>query len=298
MMDIRTLRYFVEVVRQQSFTRAAEALFVTQPTISKMLSNLESELNNPLLIRNGRRLILTDIGQAVYQHAQIILAQFNQLEEQINDINQLKSGVLRLGIPPMVGTMVADAIGLYRSQYPKVSMKISEFGGVRIEKAVRQGELDVAITALPLESEDDFTVIPLFNHPLRVLVAKQAPWLGHQPLDFEALAQHDLVIYNEDFSLSRMLMKHFNDHGLTPRIAVRSGQWDFLAAMVEKKIGIAILPEPICQRLKNDRLMWLPLNSELTWRLGIIWRKTGYLSQATQAWVNCCQGLWPAPHRP
>ncbi|VDR30363.1 Ben and cat operon transcriptional regulator [Raoultella terrigena] len=66
-MDIRTLRYFVEVVRQQSFTRAAEKLFVTQPTISKMLKNLEDELNCTLLIRDGRRLLLTDTGRVVFR---------------------------------------------------------------------------------------------------------------------------------------------------------------------------------------------------------------------------------------
>ncbi len=66
-MDIRTLRYFVEVVRQQSFTRAAEKLFVTQPTISKMLKNLEDELNCTLLIRDGRKLLLTDTGRVVFE---------------------------------------------------------------------------------------------------------------------------------------------------------------------------------------------------------------------------------------
>ena len=67
-MDIRTLRYFVEVVRQQSFTRAAERLFVTQPTISKMLKNLEDELNCTLLIRDGRKLLLTDTGRTRKQY--------------------------------------------------------------------------------------------------------------------------------------------------------------------------------------------------------------------------------------
>jgi len=66
-MDIRTLRYFVEVVRQQSFTRAAEKLFVTQPTISKMLKNLEDELNCTLLIRDGRKLLLTDTGRVGFE---------------------------------------------------------------------------------------------------------------------------------------------------------------------------------------------------------------------------------------
>lgn len=102
-MDIRTLRYFVEVVRQQSFTRAAEKLFVTQPTISKMLKNLEDELNCTLLIRDGRKLLLTDTGRVVFERGQAILGEFSQLESELSDINHLHKGVLRLGIPPKIG---------------------------------------------------------------------------------------------------------------------------------------------------------------------------------------------------
>ena len=115
-MDIRTLRYFVEVVRQQSFTRAAEKLFVTQPTISKMLKNLEDELNCILLIRDGRRLLLT--GRVVFERGLALLAEFRQLEAELSDINQLKTGVLRLGIPPMVGMLMAGPIGLFRQRCP------------------------------------------------------------------------------------------------------------------------------------------------------------------------------------
>lgn len=97
-MDIRTLRYFVEVVRQQSFTRAAKVI-VTQPTISKMLKNLEDELNCTLLIRDGRKLLLTDTGRVVFERGLAILAEFRQLEAELSDINHLNKGVLRLGIP-------------------------------------------------------------------------------------------------------------------------------------------------------------------------------------------------------
>ena len=97
-MDIRTLRYFVEVVRQQSFTRAAEKLFVTQPTISKMLKNLEDELNCTLLLRDGRKLLLTDTGRVVFERGLAILAEFRQLEAELADINHLTKGLLRLGI--------------------------------------------------------------------------------------------------------------------------------------------------------------------------------------------------------
>lgn len=292
-MDIRTLRYFVEVVRQQSFTRAAQKMFVTQPTISKMLRNLEDELGCTLLIRDGRKLLMTDTGQVVYQRGLTILAEFRQLEAELGDINHLNRGVLRLGIPPMVGMLMTGPISLYRQRYPGVELRISEFGGLTVQQAVMNGELDLAVTALPVEDEHVFSTLPLFRHPLCVLVPRSGPWTSRTSIEPAELAAHPLLIYNEDFSLSRQLMHLFQEHGFTPRIAVRSGQWDFLAAMVQAGIGLAILPEPICQKLDKATLMWLPLESELSWQLGMIWREGVYISQSAQAWIACCKEFWP-----
>ena len=269
-MDIRTLRYFVEVVRQQSFTRAAEKLFVTQPTISKMLKNLEDELNCTLLIRDGRKLLLTDTGRVVFERGLAILAEFRQLEAELGDINHLTKGVLRLGIPPMVGMMMAGPISLFRQRYPGVELKISEFGGLTVQQAVMNGELDVAMTALPVEEESGLASLPLFSHPLCVLVPRSGEWLHIDSVQPERLGEHPLLIYNEDFALSRQLMALFSQHNVKPRIAVRSGQWDFLAAMVQAGVGIAILPQPICERLDKNTLRWIPLESDLYWQLGMI----------------------------
>ncbi|MDU2939471.1 MAG: LysR family transcriptional regulator [Enterobacteriaceae bacterium] len=291
-MDLRTLRYFVEVVRQQSFTRAAERLFVTQPTISKMLKNLEDELNCTLLIRDGRRLLLTDTGRVVFERGLAILDEFNQLEAELSDINHLNKGLLRLGIPPMVGVLMAGPISLFRQRYPGVELKISEFGGLTVQQAVINGELDVAMTALPVEEESGLTTLPLFSHPLCVLVPRSGEWLNYQSISPHQLAAHPLLIYNEDFALSRQLMHLFDRHDAKPKIAVRSGQWDFLAAMVQAGVGLAILPEPICERLNKDTLRWIPLQSELSWQLGMIWREGVYLSHSARAWLACCEGFW------
>ncbi|TCC13801.1 LysR family transcriptional regulator [Kosakonia quasisacchari] len=291
-MDIRTLRYFVEVVRQQSFTRAAERLFVTQPTISKMLKNLEDELNCTLLIRDGRKLLLTDTGRVVYERGIAILAEFRQLETELGDINHLNKGILRLGIPPMVGMLMAGPINLFSQRYPGVELKIAEFGGLTVQQAVSNGELDVAMTALPVEEESGLATLPLFSHAMCVLVPRSGSWLEHDVVTPEELAEHPLLIYNEDFALSRQLMLLFQQHGVKPRIAVRSGQWDFLAAMVQAGVGIAILPEPVCQRLDKQTLRWLPLQSDLRWELGMIWREGVYLSRSAQAWLQCCKGFW------
>ncbi|HDK6612607.1 TPA: LysR family transcriptional regulator [Klebsiella variicola] len=291
-MDIRTLRYFVEVVRQQSFTRAAEKLFVTQPTISKMLKNLEDELNCTLLIRDGRKLLLTDTGRVVFERGQATLGEFSQLESELSDINHLHKGVLRLGIPPMVGMLMAEPISRFRERYPGVELKIAEFGGLTVQQAVSNGELDMAMTALPIEEGSHLTTLPLFNHPLCVLTPRTAPWEGVTSLSPAELAAYPLVIYNEEFALSQQLMRLFTEHDVKPRIAVRSGQWDFLAAMVQAGIGVAILPEPICQRLDPQNFCWIPLQSELRWELGMIWREGVYMSRSAEAWLACSKAFW------
>ena len=175
-MDIKALRYFTELVRQQNFTRAAEALFVTQPTISKMIRSMEEELGQPLLNREGHSFTLTDSGQVLFARGQLILAQMQQLEAELADLQSLQHGRLALGIPPMVGHVYADLIRAYRSRYPKVELSIVEYGGRRIEQAVLEGELDLAITMLPTREEGALCALDLDSYPIRVVLPDLPRW--------------------------------------------------------------------------------------------------------------------------
>jgi DNA-binding transcriptional LysR family regulator len=102
--------------------------------------NLEDELNCTLLIRDGRRLLLTDTGRVVFERGQAILGEFHQLESELSDINHLHKGVLRLGIPPMVGMLMAEPISRFRQRYAGVELKIAEFGGLTVQQAVSNGD--------------------------------------------------------------------------------------------------------------------------------------------------------------
>ena len=187
---------------------------------------------------------------------------------------------------------MAEPISRFRERYPGVELKIAEFGGLTVQQAVSNGELDMAMTALPIEEGSHLTTLPLFNHPLCVLTPRTAPWEGVTSLSPAELAAYPLVIYNEEFALSQQLMRLFAKHDVKPRIAVRSGQWDFLAAMVQAGIGVAILPEPICQRLDPQNFCWIPLQSELRWELGMIWREGVYMSRSAEAWLACSKAFW------
>nr|WP_269758419.1 LysR family transcriptional regulator [Thalassobacillus sp. C254] len=102
-MDIRHLEYFSEVAKHLSFTKASQTLHVSQPSISKAIKNLEEELGVPLFYRSSKQLDLTDAGKAVLTNAQTVLAAFRNLTTELNDVMDLKSGEVKIGIPPLLG---------------------------------------------------------------------------------------------------------------------------------------------------------------------------------------------------
>ena len=288
-MDIRALRYFVELVREKSFTRASEKLFVTQPTISKMIRSMEEELGQPLLNREGHSFTLTDSGQVLFAHGQLILAQMQQLEAELADLQSLQHGRLALGIPPMVGHVYADLIRAYRSRYPKVELSIVEYGGRRIEQAVLEGELDLAITMLPTKEEGVLSALELDCYPIQVVLPDLPRWRACAEIRLGDLKEEPFLLYTQAFTLSERLEQACQQAGFVPQVAARSSQWDFLTAMVRSGMGVAFLPEPICRRLTPDGLVLRPLLPELSWRLGVIWPAKRYLSRTAEAWLALCR---------
>ncbi|MBL0514013.1 LysR family transcriptional regulator [Aeromonas sp. 3925] len=288
-MDIRALRYFVELVREKSFTRASEKLFVTQPTISKMIRSMEEELGQPLLNREGHSFTLTDSGQVLFARGQLILAQMQQLEAELADLQSLQHGRLALGIPPMVGHVYADLIRAYRSRYPKVELSIVEYGGRRIEQAVLEGELDLAITMLPTREEGVLSALELDCYPIQVVLPDLPRWRGDSEIRLADLQEEPFLLYTQAFTLSERLEQACRQAGFVPQVAARSSQWDFLTAMVRSGMGVAFLPEPICRRLTPDGLVLRPLLPELSWRLGVIWPAKRYLSRTAEAWLALCR---------
>ena len=288
-MDIRALRYSVELVREKSFTRASEKLFVTQPTISKMIRSMEEELGQPLLNREGHSFTLTDSGQVLFARGQLILAQMQQLEAELADLQSLQHGRLALGIPPMVGHVYADLIRAYRSRYPKVELSIVEYGGRRIEQAVLEGELDLAITMLPTKEEGVLSALELDCYPIQVVLPDLPRWRACAEIRLGDLKEEPFLLYTQAFTLSERLEQACQQAGFVPQVAARSSQWDFLTAMVRSGMGVAFLPEPICRRLTPDGLVLRPLLPELSWRLGVIWPAKPYLSRTAEAWLALCR---------
>ncbi len=287
-MDVKALRYFVELVDQQSFTRASEKLFVTQPTISKMIRSLEQEINQPLLHRDGRRFWLTDAGEIVYQRAQEILTHMTQLETELVDLNHLQRGHLKLGIPPMVGHLYAGLIRQFRQTYPNIELTIVEYGGRKIEQAVLDGELDVAFTMLSDDTDAHLQVLKLSSYPIMAVLPDTPEWQATHTVDWADLKNEPFYLYTKEFTLSDCIAKQCNHQGFTPQVAARSSQWDFLVALVKSGVGVAFLPKPLTHKIKEEDVIVKPITPCIDWHLGVIWHSDRYVSKVSEAWIQMC----------
>ncbi|OWY39862.1 LysR family transcriptional regulator [Xenophilus sp. AP218F] len=285
-MDIRALRYFVELVKRHSFTKAAEALFVTQPTISKMVKQLEEELGMPLILRDGRSFHLTDAGRVTYERGMDVLSAMNQLKHELSDLAGLSSGELVVGLPPMVGVaFFAPVVSHFRQRYPNIELKMVEDGALAIENSVKSGELEIGVAVLPVDGQlfDQYSVV---RDPLCLVAPAGSRWRGLGVVQLSDIADEPIVLYPEDFTLAHRVADAFRELGKAPNIVGRSAHWDFIVELVGARLGVTLLPLSIVERLDRQAYDVIPIyHPKLVWHLALIWQRGGYLSHAARAWL-------------
>jgi DNA-binding transcriptional LysR family regulator len=294
-MDLRSLRYFVETVRLNSFTQAAEALHVTQSTISKMVRQLEEEVGAQLLIRDGRKLHLTDTGSVVYARGVEMLTTMRQLNMEVRDTQVLERGSLSLGIPPMVNLLFTSVLKTFRQRHPHITLLLKEDAGQALERQVAQGEVEIGMTVLPVDPDLGLQAAPIASYPVWAVAARGTFQKHRTTVKLKALAGTPLVLLGDDFAMTRALRVAFAQAGFEPLIAAQSGQWDWLVAMASAGIGVALLPEPFIDRLAVGQLDAVRLvDPELPWQPAHVWRGS-YLSHAARAWLEVCDEVLSAP---
>ncbi|WCN37918.1 cidABC operon transcriptional activator CidR [Aneurinibacillus uraniidurans] len=292
-MDIRHLQYFVKVAQLKSFTKAAQALYITQPTISKMIKSIEEELGIVLFNRLGKQVELTDAGHVMFVQAQDIVHSFQNLSSELDDLMSVKKGHIRIGLPPMIGSsFFPKVLGKFREQYPDVTIQLLEDGAKKVEADVENGALDIGVVLSPT-NEELFHSFSLVKEKLMLLVHPSHSLADRERVSLSELAHESFVFFREDFALHDRIIAECVQTGFQPHVIYESSQWDFISEMVAANLGIAFLPEPICRELDTERIRILPLIEPIIpWHLIMIWRKDRYLSFAAREWIRFTQDLF------
>lgn len=283
-MELRSLRAFVEVVRQGGFSQAAKTVFATQSTVSKAVKHLEEELGLPLLNRAGHRSTLTAAGEMVYRRALAMLAERDDLVAELDELRGLKRGALRIGLPPIGSDVLfAPMFAVYRSRYPGIDIQLVEHGSKRLEEMVLAGEIDLAASLLPVAPEYAWQDVRC--EPIDVLVAADHPLAARESVTLKALAELPFILFETGFALNPLIMEACRQSGVTPAIAARSSQINFIIELVAAKLGIGFLPRMIAQQRRHPGVRHIAVTPAMDWRMALIWRSGGYLSHAAQAWL-------------
>jgi DNA-binding transcriptional LysR family regulator len=288
-MDVHALRTFVEVARHQNFTRASEVLHVTQPAVSKIVRALEEELGAPLLLRERRRVRLTDAGRAVLERAQGVLDAMTGIEQEVGAHAALRRGRLRVGFPPIVGVIFPPILAAYHDAHPGIFLELREEGSHHLEALVASRELDVAAVVLPTD-EASFGTMPFLHDELMAVLHPSHPLARRKTIALRELRETPFVNYRAEFALHGHILEACRRAGFKPQVASESSHWDFIVSLVAANIGVALLPQTISRRLDPAQVRSVPLvDPVIPWDVALIWRRDRHLPPATRAWLELCQ---------
>jgi DNA-binding transcriptional LysR family regulator len=285
-MELRALKAFVAVVREGGFLRAARRLHVTQSTVSKAVKQLEEELNFQLLDRVGRQNRLTEPGRRVFQKAEVMLAEGEDLRAELEEMRGLRKDTLRLGLP-LIGSSILFArwFAVYRRRFPKVNIQLVEHGSSHLEKLLLAGELDLAASLLPVAK--DFAWREVRREPIDVLLPLGHRLANRSQLAFKELAEEPFILYGAGFALNPIITGACKQNGFEPRVVAESGQVDFVMELVAANMGVAFVPRMIAAQPGHTRSRRIPVvRPNIYWHMALIWRRNGYQSEAAKAWLS------------
>ena len=284
-MELRTLRAFVEVVRQGGFSNAARTLAATQSTISKAVKQLEDELGVLLLDRLGHRTMLTPAGEVVHRRAIIMLAERDDLLTELAELRGLSRGVLRLGLPPIGSAMLfAPLLTIFRTRYPGIEIQLVEHGSKRLTEMVLAGELELAASLLPLSDALEWQDVR--RDPVDALLPSNHALATRGSLRMADLAQVPFIMFEAGFALNPILLSVCERSGFTPSVAIYTSQVDFVLGLVAAGLGVGFLPRMIAAQRGHAGVRAVPVaDAGMDWHMALSWRRGGYLSQAATAWL-------------
>lgn len=291
MLDLYKLQIFVAVVREGSFSAAAERLYMTQSAVSQHIQELEASLGRKLFLRGRRGVTPTPHGATLYDYTQQIFALVAEAENAITDVGGLQSGQIKLGATPGAGMyLVPDWVQGFRARYPQFTVSIqtavttqtvADLLAHHIDLAFIEGELADA-KAMRLE------VMVLGSVEQFVVVGKKHPWWDLESVPLEALSGQSFVVRQRS-SQSRVWFDHvLAEHGINPVISAEFDNIESIKRAVGSGMCISLLPEYVFHSeeqlgtLRRLSIEGAPLCRDLK----LIYEKDAPLSSLARAFVD------------
>jgi LysR family cyn operon transcriptional activator len=282
-MQLRQLRYLIAVAEHGNFTRAAEALHVSQPALSQQIMQIEDRLGVALLDRSGRTVTVTDAGQAYIAHVRRALSELDLGKRAIHDVRDLSRGLVRLAMTPtFTAYLVGPLVAAFHTRYPGITVKIREMTLDTIAAAVAADEVDLGI-AFNLARAPDIECQPLFVEKFSLVVASGHPLTQRRgAIDMADVEHAELGLLSTDFATRSHIDNYLQEHQIVPKVVIEANTISALLEIVRRTELATILPEAICAQMPGLRN--LPLCPAVPPRtVMLLRRRDSHISAASRA---------------
>ncbi len=293
---LKQLRAFHQVVRCGSISRAAEKLYLSQPSVSLQIQALERELNVTLFERRGPHLKLTPEGESLYLLAEPLVDGIDKLQENFSaQFGKLESGELNIGAgESTILYILPEPVRRFVAAYPKVHLKMHNVTGRDGLKMLKADEIDFAVGSMldvpedieyrPVVTYDPMLITPL-DHPL----ADKAR--AGEEVTLEDVSQFGLILPPSHLSTWRIVKYVFQQHNLTFTVTLEAGGWEVIKKYVELGMGISIVTD-ICLT-RDEKLMRIPLTRYFPQRgYGLVMRRGRFLSPQARRFIEIMEQVY------
>ena len=294
-MELRHLRYLLAVAEHANFTRAAEALHVSQPTLSQQVKQLERQLGVQLLDRTGRTVRLTDAGETYARYARRALRDLAAAERAVLDVQDLSHGSLRIAMTPtLIAYLTGPTVADFHTRHPGIALDVHEMTQDQIESALLDDRLDLGF-AFSAAHPPGISSTPLFTETLTLVVGAAHPHADRRdPLPLSELQHHRLALLSPGFATRRHIDQHFARHGVRPDIAVEADTISALTEIVRRTTLATVLPDAIAR--EQPQLRPVPVEPALPSRtVALLRRDAAYRSAAARAFTELAE-RWSSPN--
>ncbi len=287
-MNLNQLRIFYFAAKHGSFSAAAEALFITQPAVTKQIQQLQAAHGVKLLNRFGKKMVLTDAGEALYSFADRIFQIESQAEENLRDFQQRKSGRLRIHASESFGAYYLPfIINLFRKKYPKIDIALNIFTNQHIVENTIRLENDLGFISSPLEHKK-LVVSEILEDRLILIVPPSHPFARKKVLDPWKLEGQSIIMH-EKGSASRNIVDEFiRKNNLFVSVTLELSNNEAIKRAVEQGLGLSLISKNVVrEEIERKKLKPIPLaDPTLKRKFYLIYHKDKYLSQPFQMFVQ------------
>jgi DNA-binding transcriptional LysR family regulator len=290
-IDSRQLRAFAALARTGSFTLAAKELFLSQSAVSHSMKALETDVGCRLFDRVGKKVLLTQAGEALLHHTEKILQEMAAARAGLEQLGKWGAGRLRIGASPTACQYILPTVlREFKESFPKCRIAIDPGDTLEVIESVRNNRIDLAITLEP-RNEEQFEFHPLFTDELAFLVGAMHPWAREGHVVRGEIPKQSYVLYNKNSYTFRMVRDYFNQEDMVLNTVIELGSMEAIKELVKLGLGVGILAPWIAQKeLQEKTLIALPLGRRKMKRnWGVIHWRGRRLSLAEETFLGLCK---------